>query len=610
MDLSDRRIRRVVIVALVLGLVVGLAVDIAGGAPWVLAATALCAVVVAAGQRLPWTMSAALGTMLLLAGYSLVVRLVQPLPGDLATKNRVVLAAVVIVVVVVLAVSRRPLRLPARRPAIGFGAAVLPATAVVLAAVVGVALSGGARVAWSMQNDAVWNTMMSRFLWADGGLGPEHPNVSPLIPALLAGSYAPGRLSVASGDLLLHDVTRQSELWLLLVLTTCILAAAVAWRSLRSLGPRGRSASALAVSAIPALPYVAGYSFQFGFFNATVVLIALLACWLFWLEVAEHRLAAIGGLSAGSVVLLATWAPLAIVPLALGALVLVTAPRPWWAGVRGSRLVVLVGSLGVLPAYVLGITLPDVLREGGALGADGAIMAIQPYHVALVYAVALAVAFAQRRATGSGTTVVGVVVILLSSGVALGYLVSRRLGEASLWGYYPAKLAWLIAAFLLVLIAIGGVALAVRAGRGRTRALLVAATAVVVIGLTLVPRPTSGSLASLASAVLPVPLVVSTEAAHELFAHSDPEETLTVVSRDVTPTEDAFINNWLIQQSADGGLDPIRLFGYLLDASDPAQLCSLAAEAGDALVVVTRDPALAAEVGSACPSGGVSVVVR
>lgn len=609
MDLLSARHRMLVLAVLAAGTAVGFAVDAVGGAPFVLWAATAFIVLLVVGQRVAWLPATALTVVGLLAAYAVAVRVLQPIPVDLGTKNRVVVLVVALVGLALCWSRRDRLRLPSLRRTRPLLVALSAIAVTVVAALVAVAASDGTRVAWAMQNDAIWNTVMARFLYADLGAGPAHPNVSPLIPALLAGAFAPGRGAVPASELLQHDVSRQAELWLLLLLLSSILAGLVAWRALARCSRVGRGIGTLLVALIPLSWYCAGYAFQFGFYNATVSLIALLGAWIGWSTAREGRLASVAILSASTIVMLATWAPLGIVTIGLGIGVLAGGRRDWWRSIRGTRLAVFVLSLAGLPLYLVAITLPDVLRESKALAADGGIIAIQPHHVALVGVVGVAVTALLalgRGAQRDWAPLMGVLIVGAASALALGYLVLQRSGQGSWWGYYPQKLSWLVASLLIIVIAVSLAGLAPR--RRALRAVAVAAAVLVVGALMSSPLPTRTSLYALASVFLPAPQLASDETTERLFASSDVSQ-FTVFARFGSPGEDSFVNNWLIQQRADSGDDPVRSFAYILDGTDLDRLCSLAATADADLVVRTRDDALAAELDAVCPAAEITVHV-
>lgn len=608
MELMGSRRDSVLLAVVAAAVVAGFTADTLGLAPWLLAASSAVVVLLILGQRLPWLPAVALTVAGVLAFYALTVRLLQPLGADLGLKNRLVMTAVAIVGLVLLWRARGRLRLPAAGTLRALLFALGPIIVVVVGAVAVVAVSGGTRVAWSMQNDAIWNTMMARFLYGDGGAGPAHPNVSPIIPALLAGAFAPGRGALAADELLLHDVTRQAELWLLLVLISSVLAGLLAWRELARYRTLGRSVGTFLVACIPVTWYGAGYAFQFGFFNATVSLFVLLCAWIGWTTAREGRLAAVVILSASTIVMLATWAPLGIVTIALGAGTLAGGRGQWWRSLRGRRLAVLLVSLLAIPAYLVAVTLPDILREGKGLSANGGMIAFEPRHILIVGGVAIASTawLALRRTDRDRGPLIGVALVGAASAVALGYLVLQRTGQESWWGYYPQKLSWLVATLLVVIIA---TTLARDAPAAPVlRRISLAVTVVVVVGVMCFPVPTKTAGAALASAFLPVQQLVPAGTTGALFASSDASK-LTIFVGYGTPGEDAFANGWLIQQFAESGEDPVRSFAYSVDGTDLAPVCALAGTDRVELQVRTRDSALESALDDACPAADVTVLL-
>lgn len=572
-----------------------------------LGAVAVCALVIAVGQRASWAVAIVFSVSVLLAGYAVTLRLLEPIPAGLAEKNAVLLTLVAALAIVRVARST-PLRLPPLRSTLALCTATLPVVALSAGALVTVAVGAGERLVWSMQNDAIWNTMVARFLWEDGGVAVDRPNVSPLVSGLLAGAFAPGRAATAPLGLLEHDLVRQAELWILLVAATGILAAVVAWRELPRLSTTGRAAAALAVSLVPVSPYVAGYSFQFGFYNAIVVVLLLLCGWMLFREADRYRVLGVIGMAATSIALLAVWAPLAAVPLALGVLLLITTPRSWWASLARRELTAVIVSLASIPAYLLAVTVPDVLRDNGALSAEGATVGVQPVFVALVLTGMLGVAVVRSRFDWRSTEVWGTAAVLAASAVVLAYLMLQR-RAFGYWGYYPAKFAWLLVVFAIIVSSVWLIAIVSRARSLPLRGVGVVAVVTVVVSVMVTPLPTPGSLRSWSGAYLGTAMPVSSDAVRELFALSDPDQ-LTVVSRDLGADQDRFINGWLIQQSASSARDPIRSFAYDFDSGDAAEVCRLADEAPGPIMVATRDPGLAVELDALCSDADVSVVDR
>jgi hypothetical protein len=292
----------------------------------------------------------------------------------------------------------------------------------------------------------------------------------------------------------------------------------------------------------------------------------------------------------------------------LGIGVLAWAPRDWWRSIRRARAVGLAAALTVIPLYLLAVTLPDILRDGKGLSANGGIIAISPWHVLLVGAVALASSawIAFRSPGRDRVPFVGVALVGVASAVALSYLMLQRSGQDSLWGYYPQKLSWLVATLLVIVIAVTLVDLAPVRPRARRGWLAVAA--IVVVILICLPRPTTTVAAILASALSPAPQIVPDPTMERLFIASDPSR-LNIFARYASPGEDAFANGWLLQQYAKSGQDPVRSFAYTLDGTDPIQVCALAGTKRVDLVVRTKDPELGALLSGTCPGVPMKVVV-
>ena len=86
---------------------------------------------------------------------------------------------------------------------VGLPVVAVPVVGIIL---VFVRAYAGADFEWAMRNDAVWNTITTRFMVEDGGLNAiAHPSgtlATPLTPGLLAIVAAVGRDGVASADLL------------------------------------------------------------------------------------------------------------------------------------------------------------------------------------------------------------------------------------------------------------------------------------------------------------------------------------------------------------------------------------------------------------------------
>jgi len=587
-----------VLVFVPIGALVGLVIELMGGAPWFAVFSAAAALALVLGQRLTWALSLALTTAAMLCAYAVLLRASYLIPVSLEHQLSLMLLIIAAVAWAIVWRSRTPLKLPPWRAAVW----LLPVVALVLTMVVAVSTTAGTRVSWAMHSDAVWNIMTARVVLGDHGLNPDYASAAPLTPSLIAAAMAAGRSSLDFSGLLQHDVTRAAELWLLLMLASCVLAGVIASSALVRLGPLSRGLCTLFVAAIPLTWFVAGNSVQFGFYNATIALVLLLCAWIAWMAGSASRLASLVTLVLSGVATLATWAPLAVVPLSLAVFVALGSGLQWFSGRR--LLVVAVSVMGVA-SYALAVTLPDLLRDGGSLAADGGIFRLPPSHVALIVVAAVAATVLVGGLLRRWGALGGVVIVSASGGLVLGYLLVQRIGVANMWGYYPTKFGWLVCVLLIV---IGATSLFAVLEKVRAKALVIAlvvGTTVATVGLMAYPRPTNEALISAWPTLLPA-LGGDPEVLAQLFALSDPHQKHLVSSS----ADDRFINDWLLQQQATGPNDAIRAFAYTLVATDASQLCAVADVWGPGVIVHTPDAGLDARLQAACPAAGITAVAE
>lgn len=593
-------------VALLALTAIGAVIQALGVAPWLLIAGAFALAWLVLVRWMPADVALAATLSGALAGYTVLIR-VTPFVGlDLGMVNGIVLVLVSAAAGGVLWRTRRSRPAAAWRPAAPLLIGLAPVGAIILALLVAVVVSGGTRLTWALQNDAVWNTMTARFIWLDHGVTAARPNASPLTSALLAGSFAPGRSATQPLDLLQHDVTRQAELWLLLILVTCVLAGAVAFRSLDRLAPVARTIAVFAVACLPLGWYVAGYAIQFGFFNATVTVLLLLCAWIAWHSASTAPTRAVVILALVSVAVLATWAPIAALPVSLIVAVLATAGRAWWTTLP-RRLPVLIVSALAVAGYALGATLPDLLREGGALAAEGAMFALMPRQVLLVVGVTVTGVVAAAIVRRERRAALGVGVVVVAAGLVITFLMLQRRGLASLWGYYPAKFAWLVLILLLVILAVSLLGWAT--GRAPRVVLALLGSGLVVGALTSIPSPTADALRALPSIVAPEAVGVDSETPLLLFSLSDPRDKTIIAQYGLSTGAEQFVNGWLIQQGAMAAQDPIRAYAYVLDGTSAEQLCTVARLWGGGVTIRTLNADLVGAIGDTCPAEGITVVV-
>ena len=590
-------------------LVTGVVLFAAGVTPWLAPAAAVFCVTLAIGQRTSWPFALAAGVIVTTTATALIVRFTPGWGIGLVVGSAILFGLIGGAGLIGFTAARQPRLVGRRALRVGFPVLAVP---VGLMAVVGAMTLASGNLEWAMHNDAVWNLVTTRIMVEDGGLDAiAHPNPSPLTPGLLAMAIAVGRSGVAAGDLLAHDISRFASFWLLATLTAALLAAMIGARSVHGGARAARITAAGVTAVIPISWFTFGFAAQFGFYNATLALVLLLATWLAWLEARTVPVAAATVLSLATVALLATWAPLAFVPVALAATAVVTrlvTPPRGRAGIRGLALAVI--AVSPVAVYVVAVTLPDLRRDGAALAVDGGIMPLQLSHVAVIATVTLGVAVLNAVQRNQVHQLVGVMVVCAAGAVAGGYLMWQRAGTASLWGYYPAKFAWLLVSLLLVVLA---AALAGEMAGLRARRLATAGTAIVAIAVPaslmwLVPPD------RMSSALTPVAIAAGTgvaggaPAAQTLFELAEPGERTLALSY-LDPSTDRFLNSWLLQLESRTAEEPIRYYSYVLDPTNEEQACD-AVRAWDAPVrIVTSDRTLPERFAALCDDADFTVDV-
>ncbi len=591
---------------------VGLLLFAFGVTPWLAPIAVLFCLFLAIGQRTSWPFAIAASVIVEIALIALVVRFTPSLGLGLVPGATIILGLLGAAGLVAFAVVRSPRLIGGRALRVGLPIIVVP---VVLMTVVAVRSVSTGDLEWAMHNDAVWNLISTRLIVSDGGLDAiAHPNASPLTPGLLAVAIAVGREAVAPADLLRHDVSAVAVFWVFASLGAALLAALIGARSVHGGTRTARIIGAGIAALVPLTWFTFGFASQFGFYNATLTLLLLLASWLAWLEARVAPIAATATLSLATVALLATWAPLAVIPFALAAVAIVARMASLHRAATGSRQwVVLLLAILPVPLYAMFVTLSDLRREGAALAVDGGIMDLGPGVLLAIVSVTIAVAILNAVQRGQSHHLVGVLAVCGGAVAAGAYLVMQRVNAgASFWGYYPAKFAWLFVSLLIVVLA-ASLAGEMAGLRGRPIAasgVAVTALAVPMSLMLLVPPPAQ----FLPSLLTPVAIATTSgvaagsPAARTLFDLAEPEHPTIAVDY-LDPSGDRFLNSWLLQLESTSSADPIRLYSYILDPENPAQACEAAATWDRRVRLVTSSEQTAEELTELCADADADVVI-
>lgn len=594
-------------------LVAGLLLFVFGVTPWIAPIAVLFCLFIAIGQRTSWPFAIAASVIVEIALIALMVRFTPSLGLGLVPGAAIILGVLGVAGIVAFVVVPDPRLIGGRALRVGLPIIVVPVALIVVVAVRSV---DSGDLEWAMHNDAVWNLISTRLIVSDGGLDAiAHPNPSPLTAGLLAVAIAVGRDAVAPAELLRHDVSGVAVFWLLASLGAALLAALIGARSVHGGTRTARIIGAGIAALMPLTWFTFGFASQFGFYNATVTLLLLLASWLAWLEARVAPIAATATLSLATVALLATWAPLAVIPFALAAVAIVSRMASLQRSRTGDRWwMVLLLAIVPVPLYALFVTLPDLRREGGALAVDGGIMNMAPGVVLAIMSVTVAVAIFNAVQRGQTHHLVGVLAVCGGAVAAGGYLVAQRASAGvSLWGYYPVKFAWLFVSLLIVVLA-ASLAGEMAGLRGRPFAacgVAAAALAVPTSLMLLVPPP-----AHLVHSLL-TPVAIATgsgsargaTAAHALFELAEPGRPTIAVDY-LGPSGDRFLNSWLLQLESASSQDPIRLYSYILDPGNLAQVCEAATTWARQVRIVTSSESTADELSDLCMGADIVIEVR
>jgi len=482
---------------------------------------------------------------------------------------------------------------------------------------------GAARLSWVMNGDGFNNIFYGDVIVSAHGLAVgQSENPVPLPAALLALAMSPGRASIADRNVLAHDLESFSVVWTLILAATCILCGAV----VASVIPQ-RSLRAVAVasglgSLLPLTWYVAGLPAQWGYFNANVVLPILLCAWLAFLASRRFPVAGLVVLSGLTTLVLATWAPLVLVPGALGIVILV---RDWKRirSLTGTAAVVLVLGAAQVMAWVAVVTVPTFLAQGLALEIPGHGFPSAWPAVPVLGVVIVVLAFVLRRTT-SLPVLTGVIAVAGSAVAATGALIYLDHGQGDPWtAYYPTKLAWILAAFFLVLaLSLAVSVVSVRATGRVAIAGISAVTGMVLLACAAIPFD------GWSQTVVRQPMIrilsgsiwhTGDRAVEKILRLSDPRAP-GVLWQSGDPDE-AMIDFWvLVTRGGDLRGDPeLRAISFVayreyratgtFDDSDIAPLCRIVTLMKPTPTVHTANPDLEARLRDACPAVVPRVVV-
>ncbi len=259
-----------------------------------------------------------------------------------------------------------------RFPALNWRGLVLvvaPAAVTAAALAVGTALRGSWTMSWAMNIDAAANTVNARSTAALNGMSVDNSPVPSLAQGLNALVDLPGQYDYDTlGTLLIHQIQRQSVLWILMILLTSVIASLLAEYVTRGLWVPIRGAAVLVAGTIPLTWHVTGYALSMGFYNIGITFLVLLLSVYLWTVLRTRALLGSAVQLAMAVTMLGAWTPLAIVPFVFATI----------GAVRGfardrRRLDIIVWTIAVVQflLHVIFVIFPYYLRNAEILGSNG-----------------------------------------------------------------------------------------------------------------------------------------------------------------------------------------------------------------------------------------------
>jgi hypothetical protein len=350
-----------------------------------------------------------------------------------------------------------------------------------------------------------------------------------------------------------------------------------------------------------------------------VLLPILLGAWLVYLAADRHPVAALVILLGLSLLCLAVWTPLILITACLG-VALVVRRRAAFRRIRGRRLGAVVFGFALVLGFVGLQTVPTLLSQSGALGADGSgylgfVNLWWAVPIVAVVVIASAIAARRRIHLPIASSVIAV-------GVGFGLATVLLLvfaGSAGFDAYYPKKLAWI---FLLVggLFALSSV-FAIIVGRV-SNTIVVFVSVVALAAAAITPTGTWPETVQRQ----PVVRISADYVRHEGEATVREIVRLTSKSHSTVlwqsgDPDEPILNEWLLL--AHGGLvagnsklialvgPPYFLYRAVGRYADTGErtLCRILAQLPGTTEVVTANAELPTRLRAACPTASANVVV-
>lgn len=607
--------------ALIAFWVIGLSLFILGGSSIWLFASSIMLVCCALHRRFSLEIAALLSLTSILAIDSIFLRIEPYLPWGFELSNFILLLGIGITSISILFFQENAKDVEFRFS----DPRIIVSSSIALFGFIWVTIfsvSNGYHLAWAMKNDAVWTTVMARLALQDGGIDPSVRSLSsPLTSGLFAQAMSFGREGISPENLLRHDLVRNGELWLGLLFLASVLASWIVVRNLANKPSLFVWISGIVAGSIPLSWYVAGFSFQLGFYNSAIPIVVLFIVWLAWGVAKKYPNASIAILSFSSLILLSSWVPLAAISFVLTFLVIFRERHHLFERTRILKKYVWTLIFLSPFVYLASFSLPDYLRESKALASDGGMMPISPANLAAIALVLFLLVALKKLTFGKSSSMLGVSAVILTGFLGCSFLVFQRIDKDELWGYYPAKLGWLLSVLLIVIILSEILDWQSQFGFDAISIYPTVPLAIFVSVVLMLQVPPAGVLSNLPNGfirgffpltmtLLPADKGIEDLAADKILRLSSAYQKNVVFNSEENETMELFINGWLLQLQTEKAENPIREFAYLLDGKTPSMLCGVEELWGPGVEVHTGNPGLANILESTCSGAKPKVILE
>lgn len=464
-------------------------------------------------------------------------------------------------------------------------------------------LPGAAFLSWSMEGDTTNNLYFARRIIADHGIllgGAENP--VPLPVGILALPMSLERLVVPSEDLLRSDITVFGWVWVLVIAAGCVTMGAVVSACVPDGRPRLRAVASATGSLLPLTWLVSGLPIDFGFFNVPFAIPLAMASWLAYLGARRSPAVAITTLIGATMLLLLTWSPVLLVPVALGFVVAVRERRALLA-VRGWALALPIALVAVVALLVIALSIPTYFAQTESFDAAGLEYPSTWFLGGAIAFAGLLLAAALRTRSPlpvfSGFLAVFAAAYVACAGLLL---VSQEIFDP--WrAYYPIKFAWLATVVVLPIALSIGLGLLARIRRPLLSLAATATGGALVVGLAafapLTKPPGYDAQQPLARMLGGHVWNTGDEAAETILELSNSHEV--PILWETSSPDEALINYWLMDAAggALGGDKTLRVFSFkdyaafrfsFKDYAAFRQFNGHRADSQNALCAVLRDP--------------------